>query len=330
MKSVSRQSLRHWDIPMTSSHMDDQIYKTAHRIKYRGKYIHCLRRLQDFICNTEIFMNVETSGYQITWKTTKSTHIRFYTLVSGSLEYLVDISDNFARFVGTSGTFSSNTKIIGVATTDPVNVIMSWSPRSYKSYIDSPYYTLNSRLQGHQEYSVYNDYKQLSNDIKEYSSRHAVPRVLNTYTEAPAPIEFAADLIYYLHLDSIITISTNIQTAYRCQPFSVKLEYGSNLTAVIDYQIQLSPCAETAAKITVTAIETVTADSYVNVLDTFGKSLISHHTGCLISGQFSLPVGLTDVGLHIYTPYGYGDDTSKNKYTDLAIFKSYRITYVLK
>ena len=330
MKSVSRQSLRYWDVPITSSHMASQIYKTSHRIEYRGKYIHCLQHLNDFTCNTEIFMNAEASGYSINWKSTRSTHIRFYTLVSGSLEYLVDTSDNFARFVGTSGTFGSNTKIVGVATTDPVNLTITWSPRIYKSYVDSLYYTLSNRLKGHQEYSVNSNYKQLSENIKKYSFRHAVPRILNTYNQAPATIEFATDLVYYLHLDSIITLSTNIHTEYRCKPFSVKLQYGTNVAAIIDYQIQLYPCAGNDAKITVTAIETVTADSYVNILDSSGKSFIQHHTGCLIAGQFSLPAGLTDVGLHIYTPYGYGDDTSKNKYTDLAIFKSYRITYVLK
>ncbi len=132
-------------------------------------------------------------------------------------------------------------------------------------------------------------------------------------------------LKYYYSLNSLITLSIDLDNHLSYLPYSIKICNSS--PATLHYRIITSPSSGEGAHVTVTAIETISAIRYGIVADSSNKALVNHHQGSKLEGSFALPLGLSDVGLHLYCLYGFSVDVGQNPATDLARFEVFQVTY---
>lgn len=133
-------------------------------------------------------------------------------------------------------------------------------------------------------------------------------------------------LKYYYSLNSLITLSVDLDQHLSYLPYSIKISNSS--PAVLHYRIISSPSSGEDAHVTVTAIETISANRYGIIADSSNRPLVNHHQGSKLEGSFVLPSGLSDVGLHLYTLYGFSVDVGQNPATDLARFEVFQVTYL--
>jgi hypothetical protein len=316
MKSVSRLAIEHAPTPNSALPAVILSCQTLNTLPIGNKYIHFFHPDQ-----AEVSIVFTDCSYRVYWKSTKKTTIRFYTLVGNTLQYMVTTQDKFARYTGKQGSFETTAKILAVATSDDVELVLQLRPIPYKSLCCESCLELRNH-RGHETYQLNARYRSLGAQIKDYSSRHSLDRYLSTYSVVPESVEYSSKLEYRLRLDNIITLSARLPSEQRCDPFSVRVKYAANLQATLTYELEVS--VENDDEITVTPIETLGLDSYAKI-----SNLRRIHTGRYLQGRFVLPVGITDVGLHFYTPYGFGDDSRKDKYNDLLTWKVFKISYQL-
>jgi len=322
MKTISRVNTKHLNVDCQDSLPSKLKLTFDNTTRHKNKFVHSLDNF-----NCEIVVPSLTCDYQIKWKCDRETCIRFYNLVDGCFQYLVDSNDSYCRYIGNHGSFTCKAKILIVATSDIVKLKLCLKACPFKTiFLDNHLQVVNHK--GHQTFIPKPEYELLSAKLKKYSLRHSLHRELVHCTIVPETIEYNKFLVYYLNLASLVTITADVDADCRCTPFSVKLITANNLVALLEYEIELHTCAGEDAEITVTAIETLAADSYTELKDAQGQIVHSNHKGNLVKGSFRLPIGTTDIGLHIYTPYGYGDDTRQDKYKNIALFKSFKVGYI--
>jgi hypothetical protein len=102
----------------------------------------------------------------------------------------------------------------------------------------------------------------------------------------------------------------------------------SDKRLVLVYKITCKPSAGNDAELLVSCIETLSKETYSILLDDCKKKLERHHIGREVSGSFALPIGCTDVGLSIETPYGFSCDVGEDITTCLATFEIFRIEFI--
>lgn len=162
---------------------------------------------------------------------------------------------------------------------------------------------------------------------------------LNRSQREPLPLQFlpAAELPtlavsikgmkYYLNTSSILTLSKSVDDNLSYPPYSVQLLRSSKYRAKLSYVLKLKT-SEEFAKIIISAISSLTSDTYTTIKkDDTNEDLANAHIGNTVSGSFILPVGCLDVGLHIYTPYGFSGDI-EDPFVNLCVFETLNISYI--
>jgi hypothetical protein len=130
---------------------------------------------------------------------------------------------------------------------------------------------------------------------------------------------------YYLNFSTVVSLTYNVDEQYKYPPYSVKVGNGTTGSAELSYSITMKPSAGSSADVKISCIESLSYNSYSILKDISGKELSANHTGNVATGSFILPKGIIDVGIHIYTPYGFSGDIGDNPATDLVHFDKFSL-----
>ncbi|CAH6421359.1 Hypothetical protein POVR2_LOCUS362 [uncultured virus] len=128
---------------------------------------------------------------------------------------------------------------------------------------------------------------------------------------------------YYIELDTAITLTDQVEEAYRYLPFSVKSSSGGSVELV--YSIRMKLAAGNSAVVKVSCIESISHNSYSIIKSVTGENLTNEHVGTVATGSFFLPPGTVDVGLAISTPYGFRGNLNDDPDTDLVKFDIFQL-----
>lgn len=152
------------------------------------------------------------------------------------------------------------------------------------------------------------------------------PLSSSSSSESPLTVK-AVGMKYYLDVSALLTLSVDM-TELSYPPYSLRLDRSQTHRARLSYEIDLSPSEGEDAVITITAIETLGGGSYSPLVDEEGKELINTDKGTRIAGSFLLLPLCSDVGLHIFTPYGFSADIGQDPATSLAHFRMLEVEYI--
>lgn len=264
-------------------------------------------------------------------KASVNTFVTFYTVINGRLEWLESLNtDLYASAMlqeGIAKTFHLKFKTLVVATNRncilkiDINVLGKHSMGELDLQVKNK--------DGH-ALVLYPNSKEVKLMCKISKENH-IPRqvsLLSKKNVSPFSFNVSSVLHYYVNLGSLLTISNDVDTFYRCLPYSVNLLQNSGYKARLHYDIVLTPSAGSTADITITAVESLSSNSYTFIQDEEGKALVHAKTGIRVEGTFIFPLGTKDVGLHIYTPNGFSVDVGENPNTALAHFLDFSVSYV--
>lgn len=304
---------------------------TAYTVKKRrdggDMYIHVFSTLRAEIATTSCLYN-----HKVSITSDRKATVTLYTVYNNRLEWLESVNDVYASAVLTkdvSYTFILKFKVLVVTTSkrcqlqvciDPLSQYTP--PANYSTFYENGHTVVEPPVCTEREKYI------MCKISKEYSIPRQLPR-LPRHSLSPLPVNIE-HIAYYLSLASMLTISNKVDIEYRYPPYSVKLIQSSNYQATLQYDIVLCPSAGQLAEITITAIESISASSYTLIKDKDGKELTHCKQGLRIQGTFLLPIGTPDVGLHIFTPYGFSADAGEDSDATLAQFKEFSINYVPK
>lgn len=329
MKNISRCNSNHLDVNIYAPKPKTITIQSTFHAPF-GKNHLCLFSLGDNLL-AEIPAPSCLWNYKITWRTSKSCYIRFYDAIydatNQTLQYLSNIDDRYCRYIGNGATFTASFKKLAIITSKPVFLTLTLTPTpKIQTNID---YLDFLPKKGHNRCRVKPEYIDERKNILAYSERHSRARQLPAFSGLlPAPFDVGSNLSYYFNINSILTITTRCDSNLAYAPYSIRCIESADLIAVCEFDIEIKPCAGDDAEVTVSAIESLSNDSYRVLKDHGGTSLILNFVGKRLKGVFRCPVGCPDIGLHIYTPYGFGDDSRDNCYKKLAIFHNFFISYV--
>jgi hypothetical protein len=319
MHTISRQQLCHIGYSSLQLPKPQKISVTSdHFHKLNGKWIHVFKLGSNL--SIEMFAPSSLWSYKVKVTSEHNTKVRFYSLIEQTMQYMVDIEDKLCQYNLMSGIptkFIANFKVIILVSKNPTPITISLEPISYRKF-NYRCYSARKKMLGHRLIVPYYNHTVIK--IREKSLKHALPRFYVSNTEDKTIKVFITQ--YYLNLSSIITVTTDKQNSY--PPYSIKLYPDNHI--ILKYHIVVKASAGDNAKISVTAIETQSSETY-SIIQNDGKNLTNEHQGLELVGQFVLPDGCPDVGLHIYTPYGFSGSIHDNKYKDLAKFKQFDLIY---
>jgi hypothetical protein len=146
------------------------------------------------------------------------------------------------------------------------------------------------------------------------------------FDAAAPPSLMIRGLKYHTQLNRLVTLSVQVDSHYAYPPFSVRTAPSSRQVR-LNYRIRVSPSAGDNAEITVSGIETTSTQGYAILQTTNGTAIANQHRGQRLEGSLLLPAGVLDVGLELFTPYGFSADIGSDPETSLAHFDVFRITY---
>ena len=329
MKTVARQSVCLFpvDKSVNKSTMYNNSLTTSYTFRAEGdRYIHALfeQPAQEACCVTR--MPTCLCDYAISITSNQDARLIAYTRVAGELEWLADSRDRYVKLQlqkGKKYTFTARLKSLVLVTLEECRLSVKIRSIAEPS---SPYEGFARKTQkGH--------VKLIGVDavIQERSRRYGLSSEVHglLHRRLPAPPMGASiqGMQYYLRLASLITLSYSVDKEYRCPPYSVALAKVDGYRARLSYDIELKPSAGESAVITLTAIESQADDSYSILQDDRRKDISHERQGTRVTGEFLLPVLCPDVGIHIYTPYGFRADIGDDPATSLAKFHTLKICY---
>lgn len=299
MKTLSRQSLK--ELPNAYVVTPRTYSLTTTKCKRHGKkYRHWFNGM------TEV--DLQPGDYEVSWTADPPAAINWYTVIENRLEYLATADDSFARYRRTkNGKFRMIGKGWSVMTDRPCKLTVHCK-------------TTHLLFQWKADLN-------LAAKIVAYSKRHSISRALPSYNITPESFEVSREMEYFLGLTSVTTASEMIEDKYQCSPFCVKLLTGSNLRAKLCYDLSVC-CADETATVKVIAIEGNSKTTYLDIIGDEGV-LENTHQAPRLTGTFYLPIGCRDVGLHLYTDYGFGGDSDIDKYHGYITYHKFSIEYEL-
>ena len=266
---------------------------------------------------------------KMTNNTTSSVRVMLYTDICGSLEWMADVNDVYAKTEiasGASRCFAVRFKLLVVVSLTDAVLDVLIIPVIDRHY---PFDELeNKRSNGHVRIAL--DAKEsnnISSRSKKYALSTAVSHSLHPSLFSPPGTTEITDMSYYLNFNSLLTLYLPL---HKYPSYSVPLVMSKDYRAVLKYDIELSASAGEAADITLTAIESLSYDSYSIIKDETGKEITHVKSGIRVTGEFILPLLCSDVGIHIYTPYGFSADIGEDPRTSLAKFHMFEVRYVYK
>ena len=314
-------------------------FGTIHRntksvIKYEGKYIHVLEDniyLQDLLCIHSYNVNVVSD---------KDTKIRLYTLMMGKLYWQTDNSEFGVSFAseqligGIAIKFSINSKCVIFVTERKCKLSIAIDTIKKISSLKIPHELIENS--GHSViHPTLNE--ELKKSIMEHYALHSISlinienrindkRSVERYSEKNVDIY---GLEYYLYMSTILTITRNIKEEYRYPPYSIKLSSGQGIVTLI-YRLSFNSDVD---GVTITCIESLSKSTYAILRANDGKKLYKEHGNNIVNGRniaegsFRLPDSCLDVGLHLYSPYGFSVDIGDDLNKDAVKFEKLTLVY---
>ncbi len=275
----------------------------------------------------EYVMESCLTAYKVKVRSNIKTKVRLYTIVKNKLYWLYDIYGDqaYAKLTPcTVKTFVISEKVLAIATDKPC--FIEYKVRKLDiSILDSK---LNKFILESGHLVIFKCVHRKDKLIKQkHFDHHSLTRYLADRSLEDAKDFKLTNIEYCINLASALSVTDNVENIHRYSPFSARLTQSKNYIAVLTYNIYTKPSAGDDAEITVTCIESISKNSYALLQGADGKPISAQITGTRLQGKFDLPIGCIDVGLHIYTPYGFSGDIGDDPNTDLIIFNLFKISY---
>jgi hypothetical protein len=300
-------------------------FVTLSTVKYQDLQIHVFRDGKELEALSSLY------NHEVVVKASLDTFVTFYTVIDGRLEWLEylnqDLYASGMLHAKVARTFDVKFKTLVVVTNR--NCILTLVINLLGKHNIEPLDLTVQHKNGHGLVLAPN--RQEVKLMCKISRANQIPRQFSLECKKgllPGTFNASSKIHYYLNLDSLLTISHDVEKPYNCPPYSVKLLQSSCYKAQLYYEIRVSPSRGDLAEITVTAIETLFGGAYSIIHDEQGNNLVQLKTGTRLQGTFIFPVGTTDAGLHIYTPGGFSSDLGENPNTSLAHFLDFSVSYV--
>lgn len=285
----TRHEICHTDHQQKGTVLFKRCYKTQSRIKTKFGYLHAFG-------NPEIVFPMPLSNYQMFVESNQDTILKVYSYLSNQ-RYVLLVGLQVEKGLNSCVEFSSKSLVF----LTNKKAILSMSFSSVESSNNPPSKTFLKN--GHKTSIVscveYDFFERLATERTKFTT------IIN-------------NLQYYQSFGALITITNKVRDESKYPPYSVRTNNANRLR----YRIKTFPSAGDEAAITISAIETLSPNTY-SVITLNNVKLISHQIGSLVEGIFDLPDDCRDVGLHIYTPYGFSCDIGKDPSTDLAFFEEF-------
>jgi hypothetical protein len=221
---------------------------------------------------------------------------------------------------GRTKTFVLNFKRLSIVTDAVCKLKIKVTPIRYiDSYLDINY-TLTNNRDGH-----------LLVTLPRSNHNHVLPRVpmyriCSEYKSIPHKSQYD-NIKYTISLASALTITDLVDSLSKFPPYSIKLPQVSGITCTLNYRIVIKASEEDNAQVDVTCIEGLSGNRYCILKDVKGENICNTHTGQVLEGTFILYPLPIDVGLHIYTPYGFSGDLSNDMKEDLVKIEKFELSY---
>jgi hypothetical protein len=244
-------------------------------------------------------------SHYITIISDKDTKIKLYTLKSGKPHFLRDVCGNkISRkcIVGLPKSFLVNCKLFIVSTSNRC---------SLKIVITEVEYIANK----------FNDYHPTELSVR-YRSGFLPGK--NLSLEESIDVK---NINYFIDMNKLITSTIKVIDKYKHPPYSVVVPTLPGKRSKLIYEISCSPSSGDDSNVLVSCIETISKESYSVLLDDSKKKIERYHKGTSAIGEFILPFGCTDVGLILYSPYGFSCEIGENIDNCLATFKTFKIEF---
>lgn len=327
MKTVGRQSVCLHSV-IASQEMPPPIsLRTAYVFRSEdNRYIHAMSAHPSQDAAALVRLSSCDWDYEISVRCTQDTRLIAYTRVNGQLQWAVDTDDHYVKVCLQRG-----------------NTYMLCSRLKSLVLVTHQECSLRVRIRCIPAASLYESVRRVSHlghivlqgddsMIRERSERYSLSPTAHQQLHArpsmpPLPANVRG-MQYSVTLSSLITVSASVDQQYRCPPYSIALAKITGYRAYLSYDISLRPSARDAASITLTAVESLSSESYSILQDEDGKDITRQHQGQRVTGELRLPLLCPDVGIHIYThPYGFSVDVGEDPNTAIATFHTLRVRY---
>lgn len=281
-------------------------------LKCIGGYAHCFGHGYEIPCDNLLY------SYRVSIESDIPAKIVLYTLTSSDSHHITgDVFNQKAAVVieDNEVSFDINFKRLVLVTNKECKLQVKIQPLPYVdsyAYLD---YTLVNNRAGHLVVKLPESL---------YTSR-PIPRSL--CSKAIPPSVNLTGFKYCLTMNSVLTVTEGIRKDLRYPPYSVKLPQVNGVTTTVKYKISVKTSEGERADVTVTCIESLSRNRYSILKDEQGNNILTKHLGCDLEGSFVLTRCPVDVGLHIYTPYGFSGDIGDNPNTDLVEFIDFTLSY---
>lgn len=148
-------------------------------------------------------------------------------------------------------------------------------------------------------------------------------RMLWPRTFTPPDVKYS-NIKYSLNTSSALTITNDVDSNARYYPYSIKLPQLDGLVCKLKYKITIKA---SDALTVVTAIESLSHNSYSILKDIKGHAITNSHSSNVLEGEMILMPLPVDVGLHIYTPYGFSGTLGDDNDHTLVVVNKFVISY---
>ena len=302
---------RYDDIPS-----DYEAY-TTNTVRCNERYVHYFRSKSiEIPCRNLMYT------YNITVTSNKKCSVAVYTATCQAKMHVgCNVSNTSLVFKlrkGISKSFSMNFKRISLVTNIACVLHVSVVPTVYQDSYSLVKYVLTNNQDGHLTVNV----PLVTSEV------HTKPfaRILHRYSSVPEPRNYT-NIKYVLNTSSALTSTELVDSSSRYPPYSIRLPQVSGLVCVLRYRILIKASAEDNAEVQVTCIESLSRNRYAVIRDIKGSNISNTHTGQVLEGEFVLSPLPVDVGLHIYTCYGFSGDLGDDMKEDLIHINRFTIEY---
>lgn len=265
--------------------------------------------------NCEISCSEVLYSHRVKISTSCPTKLVTYTLTSPTTLHVASDVHNklIAKKFKSSWEFTANYKQLVLVTNKECKLHVTIVPVAYVDNYNSLEYTLTNRKDGH-----------LTVKLPTSScATKSIPRMLSP-GNAPDVTTYCG-LKYCLSMNSILTVTEDVPKELRYPPYSVKLPQVAGVVSTLKYRIVVKASEGDNAHVTVTCIESLSRNRYAILKDIKGDNIHNTHVGQVLEGSLKLTLCPIDVGLHIYTPYGFSGDLGDNPDKDLATIEEFTL-----
>lgn len=287
--------------------------KTLHTeyVSKAGGYVHYFRSSSCEIPCDDVMYSHKVKVYS-----SSSTKLVAYTLTSPTTMHTASDVYNkcIAMKVKSPIEFVVNYKRLVLVTSSECVLEVTIVPVTYVDNYIQLEYTLRNTRDGHLTVSL----------PETWCVPRSIPRMLRSGSITPVTMYYG--LKYCLSMNAMLTVTEDVPKDMRYPPYSVKLPQMSGIVSTLRYKISIKASEGNTAQVTVSCIESLSRNRYALLKDKQGGNIHNVHQGQLLEGTFTLTECPVDVGLHIYTPYGFSGDIGDNPDKDLASIEEFTVS----